>query len=151
MKVSFEVHEIVRFSVYNTFFTSGGNIDKALLMEGFIKSSKLSRMSIWWAFHSVPNIDRHFGNCGWVCLICPGIFPICIHTHLTQNWGWKHKLKVIIRNKKIKVTFILGPLLSKWIGVFRPLLDCFSIGGLAFIQDIYFFIFRSLCMLWSIG
>ena len=44
----------------------------------------------------------------------------------------------MIRNQKIKGTFICGPLLSKWMGVFQSWLDCFSIGVLAFIQNINF-------------
>ena len=33
----------------------------------------------------------------------------------------------MIRNQKIKGTFILGPLFSKWLGVFQYLLDCFQL------------------------
>ena len=44
----------------------------------------------------------------------------------------------MIRNQKIKGTFMFGPLLSKWMGVFQSWLDCFSIGVLAFIQNINF-------------
>ena len=44
----------------------------------------------------------------------------------------------MIRNQKIKGTFICGPLLSKWMGVFHSWLDCFSIGVGAFIQNINF-------------
>ena len=44
----------------------------------------------------------------------------------------------MVRNKKIKRTFILGPLFSNWMEVFQPSLDCSSIGGWAFIQNIYF-------------
>ena len=40
------------------------------------------------------------------------------------------------RNQKIKGTFICGPLLFKWMGVFQSWLDCFSIGVSAFIQNI---------------
>ena len=34
----------------------------------------------------------------------------------------------MIRNQKIKGTFICEPLLSKWMGVFQSWLDSFSIG-----------------------
>ena len=44
----------------------------------------------------------------------------------------------MIRNQKIKGTFICGPLLSKWMGVFQSWLDCFSIGVWVFIQNINF-------------
>ena len=44
----------------------------------------------------------------------------------------------MIRNQKIKGTFTCGPLIFKWIGVFQSWLDCFSIGVLAFIQNINF-------------
>ena len=44
----------------------------------------------------------------------------------------------MIRNQKIKGTFICGPLLSKWMGVFQSWLDCFSIGVRTFIQNIKF-------------
>ena len=43
----------------------------------------LSRMPVWWAFHSVSNIHRHFGNCKWVCSMWPELFPIYVHTQLT--------------------------------------------------------------------
>ena len=33
----------------------------------------------------------------------------------------------MMQNQEIKGTFILGPLFSKWMGVFQSLLDCFSI------------------------
>ena len=41
----------------------------------------------------------------------------------------------MIRNQKIKRTFICGPLVSKWMSVFQ---SCFSIGVLAFTQNINF-------------
>ena len=41
----------------------------------------------------------------------------------------------MIRNQKIKGTFICGPLFFKWIGVFQSWLDCFSIGVWAFIYS----------------
>ena len=44
----------------------------------------------------------------------------------------------MIRNQKIKGTFICGPLLFKWMDVFQSWLDCFSIGVQAFIQNINF-------------
>ena len=44
----------------------------------------------------------------------------------------------MIRNQKIKGTFIYGPLLFKWMDVFQSWLDCFSIGVLAFTQNINF-------------
>ena len=44
----------------------------------------------------------------------------------------------MIINQKIKGTFICGPLLSKWIGVFQLWLDCFSIGVRGFIRNINF-------------
>ena len=44
----------------------------------------------------------------------------------------------MIRNQKIKGTFICGPLLFKWMGVFQSWLDCFSIGVWAFIPNINF-------------
>ena len=44
----------------------------------------------------------------------------------------------MIRNQKIKGTFICGPLLFKWINVFQSWLDCFSIGVWAFMQNINF-------------
>ena len=44
----------------------------------------------------------------------------------------------MMRNQKIKGTFIFGSLLSKWMGVFKSWLDCFSIGEWAFIQNINF-------------
>ena len=42
----------------------------------------------------------------------------------------------MIRNQKIKGTFICGPLLLKWMDVFQSLLDWFSIGVRAFIKNI---------------
>ena len=44
----------------------------------------------------------------------------------------------MIRNQKIKGTFICGPLLSKWMGVFQSWLDYFSIEVSAFVQNINF-------------
>ena len=35
------------------------------------------------------------------------------------------------KNQKIKgtfITFVLGPLFFKWVGVFQSLLDCFPVG-----------------------
>ena len=53
----------------------------------------------------------------------------------------------MISNQKIKgtfITFIFGPpLFFKWMGVSQPLLDCFSIGVRAVMQNIYFFILLS--------
>ena len=53
----------------------------------------------------------------------------------------------MISNQKIKgtfITFIFGPpLFFKWMGVSQPLLDCFSIGVWAVMQNIYFFILLS--------
>ena len=66
-----------------------------------------------------------------------------------QLW-WKHKLKFMIRNKKIKSFFICWPSFFKWMGVFQSCLDLFSFGVWAFIQNINFFIFSRLCMLVSI-
>ena len=43
-----------------------------------------------------------------------------------------------MRNQKIKGTFISGPLIFKWMGVFQSWLDCFSIGVRAFIQNTNF-------------
>ena len=91
-------------------------------------------MPIWWAFHSLPNIHTHLGNRKWVCSIWPELFPIYMHTDLTHNWWWKHKLKVMIRNQKIKGTFTCGPLFFKWMSVFQSWLDCFSIGACAFVN-----------------
>ena len=62
----------------------------------------------------------------------------------------KDKLKVMIRNQIVKRTFICWMLFFKWMGVFQSWLDWFSIGVWAFIQNIIFFIFSSLCMLVSI-
>ena len=44
----------------------------------------------------------------------------------------------MIRSQKIKGTFICGPLLSKWMGVFQSWLDCFLIGVWTTIQNINF-------------
>ena len=41
----------------------------------------------------------------------------------------------MIRNQKIKGTFICGPLLFKWMGVFQSWLDSFSIGVWTFIRN----------------
>ena len=88
-------------------------------------------MPIRCAFYSVSNIRRDFGNREIVCLICPELFPICVH--LTHNWIWKHKFQVMIRNQKIKGTFIFGPSFSKWMVVFQYLLHCFQL------EDLHFF------------
>ena len=52
-------------------------------------------------------------------------FEICIHNYLTQNWWQKHKLKAMMRNRKIKETFIPVPPFSKWMVVSQALLDYF--------------------------
>ena len=44
----------------------------------------------------------------------------------------------MIRNQKIKGTFICRPLFFKWMGVFQSWLDSFSIGVWAFIQNTNF-------------
>ena len=41
----------------------------------------------------------------------------------------------MIRNQKIKGTFICGPLFFKWMGVFQSWLDSFSIGVWTFIRN----------------
>ena len=46
--------------------------------------------------------------------------------------------------KRSKGTFICGPLLSKWMGLFHSWLDYFSIEVWAFIQNLNFFIFSIL-------
>ena len=40
----------------------------------------------------------------------------------------------MIRNQKIKGTFICGPLFFKWMGIFQSWLDCSSIGVWVFIH-----------------
>ena len=62
----------------------------------------------------------------------------------------KKKLKVMIRNQKIKGTIICGPLFFKWMEVFESWLDCLSIGVWGFVKNINFFIFSVLRMLVSI-
>ena len=104
-------------------------------------------MPIWCTFFSVSNIHKNFGNRKWVCPICTELFPICIYTHLTHNWLKKHKLKVMIRILRMKEIFMYRPLFFEWMGVFQSSLDCFSIGVWAFIKNIDFLIFSSLCML----
>ena len=95
-------------------------------------------MLIWCEIHSVSNIHRHLGNREWV-------YPICIHTHLINNWWWKHKLKIRIRNQKIKGTFICGPLWG--ISILRRLFVNYRTS----IYLIYkVFHLSSLCMLVSI-
>ena len=94
---------------------------------------KLSRMLIWYAFYSMLNIYRQFRNREWVC-------PMCIHTHLINNWWWKHNLKVIQRNFYMWTIIML----------FQSWVDCLSIGVQAFIQNINFLIFSRLRMLASI-
>ena len=47
----------------------------------------------------------------------------------------KHEKKIVIRNQKIKGTFICEPLFFKCMGVFQSWLDSFSIGVWAFIQN----------------
>ena len=76
----------------------------------------------------MSNIEIDLEDREGVCPIYPELFPICIH--LTHNWLQKHKFKVMIRNQKIKKTFILGPLFSKWMEVCQHLLyllDCFQL------------------------
>ena len=52
-----------------------------------------------------------------------------VYIPIQPTVGGKNKLKVMIRNQKVKETFLLGLLFSKWMGLFRSSLDCFSIGG----------------------
>ena len=44
----------------------------------------------------------------------------------------------MIRNQKIKGTFICGPLFFEWMVVFQSPVDCFLIGVGPFIQNINF-------------
>ena len=44
----------------------------------------------------------------------------------------------MVRSQKIKGTFVCGPLLSKWMGVFHSWLHYFSTGVWSFIQNINF-------------
>ena len=43
----------------------------------------------------------------------------------------------MITKQEIEGTFILRPLFVKWMVVFKPLLECFSIGGQTFIQSTF--------------
>ena len=129
------------FQVYYTqycFLNSGAGVDDVLvrlsLIEQIIKDDNLMRNSF-----SVKD-HRHFENREWVCSICSELFPICIHTHLTHSWWSKSKLEVVIRNQKIKGTFICRAVLFKWKWVFKSWLDSFSTGVWAFTQKINFFI-----------
>ena len=79
MEVPVEVHKIINFLYIILFFYFRWRCWWSC------HSNKLSRMPIRCAFHSVSNIHRHFRNHDWVCPICPELFPICIHTHLTHN------------------------------------------------------------------
>ena len=108
---------------------------------------KLSRIPILCVFHSVSNILRHgfVRNSKWVCPKCPELFPMRKNTHLTHNLWWKYDKK-----PKAQRNFYTWPLFFKWMWVSQSLLDYFSIGVWAFIQNIYFFILCSLCMLVSI-
>ena len=62
MKVSVEVYKIIYFIIYDTIlFISGGGVYKVLVRLSLIK--QIIEMPIRCAFHSVSNIQRHFGNC----------------------------------------------------------------------------------------
>ena len=52
-----------------------------------------------------------------------------VYIPIQPTVGDKNKVKVMIRNQKVKETFLLGLLFSKWMGLFRSSLDCFSIAG----------------------
>ena len=52
-----------------------------------------------------------------------------VYISIQPTVGDKNKVKVMIRNQKVKETFLLGLLFSKWMGLFRSSLDCFSIAG----------------------
>ena len=77
MEVSVEVDKIIKRVMYNTvFFPLGRGVDDVL---GRLLLNRLSRMSVWCAFHSVSNIHGYFGNCEWIRRICPELFPVSIH------------------------------------------------------------------------
>ena len=140
MEVSVEVHKI------NTFF-----IYEMRCWWSCRQSNKLSTMPIRCAIHSVSNIHRHFENREWVCPICPELYPICIHTHLTHKWWQKHKWKSWQETKRSKELLCLDQYFLNRRGYFiQSSLDCFSTGVWAFMQYIYFFIFNILFILGSI-
>ena len=81
MEVSFDMDKIIKCAIYNTvFFPSGGGVHEMLM-----RLSLIIQMSIWCAFHSMSNIHTYFENHKWVFAICPVLFPVSIHTHLTHN------------------------------------------------------------------
>ena len=149
MEVSVDVLKIDKFNVYSTvFLTSGGGVDHLLvrlsLIEQIVKDVSLICISFkfkhpqtfWESWMSLSNMSRT------ICNMCK--YPF--NPQLVK----KHKLKIMIRIQKIKWTFIFGPLFFKRMGVFHSWVDYFSVGVWAFLQNINFFIFNSLCMLVSI-
>ena len=98
MEIYFEVHKIINFTTYNTVFfyfrwwcwcnvgevvVDGANYQEFPLDVHFIPYQTSTEIS---------GIVYEFVQ----------LFPICIHTNFTYNWWEKHKLKVMIRNQKIK-------------------------------------------------
>ena len=87
MKVTVEIHKIIICTIYSTvFLTWGWYVNDVFMRMPLI--NQIIKDASWYALHSMSNIHRHFGNRAWVCPMCPKLFAICIHTHLTHN-GYK--------------------------------------------------------------
>ena len=118
MEVSVEVYKIITWTIYSTvFFTSGGGVDDDVLVSLLLVKKIIKDANLMYILFSVKH-PQTFQNCEWVCPICPELFPICIHTNLTHNWWWKHKLNVMLRNQQIRGTVICGPLFFKQMAYF---------------------------------
>ena len=118
------------------FFASGRGFDDQLvrlsLIKQVFKAASLMCIAIivknpqifWESWMSLSIMSRTISN---------------MYTYpINPQMVIKHMWKVMIRNQKIKRTFICGALCFKWMGVFQSWLNCFSIGVMAFTRIINF-------------
>ena len=82
MEVSFEVDKVIKYAIYNTvFFSSGGDdaLMRLSLIKQIIKDVNLMGISVSAKYTQIFWESR-------MCPICPELFPVSIHNHLTHNW-----------------------------------------------------------------
>ena len=87
MRVSVEVHKIIKCATYSlAFFPSGGGVDDVLVRLSLIKQiiKNVNLMCI--AFSAKHPQLYIFGIVNVFVEYVQNIFPIYIHTHLTHNW-----------------------------------------------------------------
>ena len=140
MQISFEVHKIINFTIYNTVFTSGGGVDEVLVRLQLIEQV-LKNVNLMCILFSVKHLQK-FQVSGM------SLFNMSrtICNMYTFPFNLPFVIKVESHDKKAKDqrSFETQTI------IFLMERSILALVRLSFIQNIYFFIFSSLCVLVSI-